>query len=131
MRRALAGSAYLWKSRFAAAVKRGIKTVTRHTTVNHRAHRLQEVANAPYEQQATSHTAQAAQGDQRLTLTIPETCEALGIGETMLRQIIRAGRLPILKIGRRVLIPRQAVEQLVAEACIDREGSSGEASLHS
>jgi excisionase family DNA binding protein len=53
----------------------------------------------------------------RLTLTIPEACQALGIGETMLRQMLRTGQLPILKIGRRVLIPRQAVEQLVAEAC--------------
>lgn len=60
------------------------------------------------------------QGDPRLTLTIPEACRALGIGETMLRQMIRSGQLPILKIGRRVLIPRQGVEQLVAAACTGR-----------
>jgi excisionase family DNA binding protein len=55
--------------------------------------------------------------DQRLTLTIPEACQMLGIGETTLRQMIRIGQLPILKIGRRVLIPRQALEALVSDAC--------------
>ena len=63
--------------------------------------------------------------DQRLTLTIPEACQVLGIGETMLRQMIRVERLPILRIGRRVLIPRQAVEALVAGACGEPRGTPG------
>ena len=63
--------------------------------------------------------------DQRLTLTIPEACQALGIGETMLRQMIRVERLPILRIGRRVLIPRQAIEALVAGACGTSRDTTG------
>ena len=71
--------------------------------------------------QPESHGGEARpmSSDQRLTLTIPEACQALGIGETMLRQMIRVEQLPILRIGRRVLIPRQAVESLVAGACGD------------
>ena len=102
--------------------------MTRQTTVDHHAsimpgmrQPLQErIAEAPEGPQ----TAQTTQHGSRLTLTIPEACHALGIGETMLRQMMRTGQLPILKIGRRVLIPRQAVEQLVAEACIGQEGNS-------
>jgi excisionase family DNA binding protein len=61
--------------------------------------------------------------DQRLTLTIPEACQALGIGETMLRQMIRDRQLPILRLGRRVLVPRQAVEGLVAGVCEESQSS--------
>jgi len=43
----------------------------------------------------------------------------------MLRQLIRVERLPILRIGRRVLIPRQAIEALVAEVCGEARGTTG------
>ena len=62
--------------------------------------------------------------DQRLTLTIPEACQALGIGETMLRQMIRDRQLPILRLGRRVLVPRQAVEELVAGVCDESQSAA-------
>jgi hypothetical protein len=34
----------------------------------------------------------------------------------MLRQLLASGRLPVLRLGRRVLIPRSAVEVMVATA---------------
>jgi excisionase family DNA binding protein len=60
--------------------------------------------------------------DQRLTLTIAEACAALGVGETTLRQMMRVGQLPVLRIGRRVLIPRHAVVDLVAGVNGDAHG---------
>jgi excisionase family DNA binding protein len=62
--------------------------------------------------------------DQRLVMSIAEACQALGIGETTLRQLLASGRLPVLRLGRRVLIPRSAIGALVAgaaaEPCADR-----------
>ena len=103
--------------------------MTRQTTVDPHADVMlgmrQTLQDRAAESRDGPQTAQATQHGSRLTLTIPEACHALGIGETMLRQMMRTGQLPILKIGRRVLIPRQAVEKLVAEACIGRDGSAG------
>jgi excisionase family DNA binding protein len=71
--------------------------------------------------QPTTHSSAAAAStppdpDRRLVLSIPEACQALGVGETMLRQLIACGQLPALRLGRRVLIPRSAVEAMVASA---------------
>lgn len=103
--------------------------MTRQTTIGHPAGitlgMRQTVQERTAESEEGSQIAPTMECGSRLTLTIPEACHALGIGETMLRQMMRTGQLPILKIGRRVLIPRQAVEQLVAEACIGRDGSAG------
>jgi excisionase family DNA binding protein len=37
----------------------------------------------------------------------------LGIGETLMRELIRTGRVPVLRLGRRVLVSRAALERLV------------------
>jgi excisionase family DNA binding protein len=109
-------------------VSRGDSTMPHQTTVDHDAGVMlgmrRTVKERIEDSQEGPRTAQTMQHGSRLTLTIPEACHALGIGETMLRQMMRTGQLPILKIGRRVLIPRQAVEQLVAEACGGRSGNS-------
>lgn len=39
---------------------------------------------------------------------------ALGLGESTLRRWIREGRLPIVRLGRRVLIRREVLDALVA-----------------
>lgn len=49
----------------------------------------------------------------RLTLTVSEAAQALGIGETLARELIRTGQLPVLRLGRRVLIARAAIERLL------------------
>jgi excisionase family DNA binding protein len=60
--------------------------------------------------------------DRQLVLSIPEACQALGIGETTLRQLIGRGQLPVLRLGRRVLIPRSGIEAMVAEAASAQRG---------
>lgn len=46
-----------------------------------------------------------------LTLTIPEAAEALGISPWLVRRAVRDGTLPHIQIGRRVLIPRKALDR--------------------
>lgn len=42
--------------------------------------------------------------------------EMLGVGHHTVRQWIRQGTLEAIKIGRRVLIPQSAIDNLIAEA---------------
>ncbi len=51
-----------------------------------------------------------------LTMTLPEAAKALGIGESLARDLARTGRLPIVRLGRRVLVRRQTLERLLVEA---------------
>ncbi len=47
----------------------------------------------------------------KLALSIPEFCRAAGIGRSRAYEEIRAGRLRIVKCGRRTLIPAGALQQ--------------------
>jgi len=53
--------------------------------------------------------------DQRLTLSVEETARLLGIGRNLCYDRIKAGEIPSLKIGRRLLVPKTALEKLLAE----------------
>lgn len=53
--------------------------------------------------------------DQRLTLTVDETAKLLGIGRNLAYDRVKTGDLPLLKIGRRLLVPRAALEKLLSE----------------
>lgn len=59
----------------------------------------------------------AADGDgsgSRLVLTIPEVAKALSIGKGLAYQMAAEGRLPTVRLGRRVLVPRAALERWLA-----------------
>ena len=45
-------------------------------------------------------------GTERPTLSVAETAERLGISRWLVRQAVRDGSLPSLRVGRRILIPR-------------------------
>lgn len=51
--------------------------------------------------------------DERLTLTIAETARLLGIGRQLAYDRVKAGEIPALKIGRRLLVPRIALEKML------------------
>ena len=57
---------------------------------------------------------------QQLLHTIPEACQLLSIGRTKLYSEINAGRLVLIKVGDKSLVPRSAldayVEARIAEA---------------
>ena len=53
---------------------------------------------------------------QRLTLTIDEAAKILGVSRNTAYEAARTGDLPIIKIGKRMLVPRAALERKLAVA---------------
>lgn len=60
----------------------------------------------------THHTPD--QNVERLTYSIRETCEILGISRSKCFGLIKNGDLRVTKLGSRTLIPRKALEALVS-----------------
>jgi excisionase family DNA binding protein len=60
-----------------------------------------------------STTDQTIESLQSLTLTIPQAAQMLGISISKTYEAARAGELPIIRIGTRVLISRKRLEDLV------------------
>ena len=54
-------------------------------------------------------------GEERLTLSVPETAKVLGIGRNLCYDRIKMGEIPAIKIGRRLLVPKKALEKLLSE----------------
>ena len=52
-------------------------------------------------------------GKERLTFTVVEAAALLGIGRNSAYEAIKAGILPSVQIGRRILIPRAALERFL------------------
>lgn len=50
---------------------------------------------------------------QRDTLTVDEAAARLGIGRNAAYDAIHRGELPALRIGRRLLVPRAALERML------------------
>ena len=51
----------------------------------------------------------------RLTLSVEEAAHLLGISRGLAYELARSGRLPALRFGRRLLIPRAALEKMLNE----------------
>lgn len=47
----------------------------------------------------------------KLTMTVPEAAEALGISRDLAYDLIRRRRIPHVQYGRRVLVPREALKE--------------------
>lgn len=50
---------------------------------------------------------------ERLTMSVKEAAEILGISRSHTYALVRSEQLPSLKLGRRVVVPRVALEQFV------------------
>lgn len=48
-----------------------------------------------------------------VTVTIPDAAKAIGIGTTKLYELINAGQLRTVRLGRRVLVPTESIRKLV------------------
>lgn len=53
------------------------------------------------------------QNDDRQTLTVCEAASLLGIGRNSAYEGVRRGEIPAVKVGRRLLIPRAALDALL------------------
>ena len=51
-----------------------------------------------------------------MTLSIDEAAAVLGISRALAYELVRRGELPQLRLGRRVLVPRRALEDLILRA---------------
>jgi excisionase family DNA binding protein len=53
--------------------------------------------------------------DKRLCITVPEAAEMLGISRNFAYELVKQGQLPVTKFGKRLLIPRIALERRLEE----------------
>ena len=52
---------------------------------------------------------------ERLTLTVEEAAQLLGIGRGLAYEMARSGKLPVVRFGRRLLVPRGALERMLEQ----------------
>jgi len=52
---------------------------------------------------------------QRLLLRVPEVAKALGLGRTKVYELIAAGELPVIRLGRAVRVSVTALQKWVEE----------------
>ena len=57
--------------------------------------------------------------DRRLSLTVMEAAEVLGISRTLAYALVARGELPSLRMGRRIVVPRRALEALLQAGIAD------------
>lgn len=55
---------------------------------------------------------------ERVTLTVLEVAKALGINRNVAYDSVRRGEIPSIRVGRRLLVPKIAFDQLLASAKI-------------
>ena len=53
---------------------------------------------------------------QSLTMSVEEASEALGMSSSLAHELVRGGEIPSLRLGRRVVVPARALEDLVEHA---------------
>jgi excisionase family DNA binding protein len=67
--------------------------------------------------QSCGHDKQALVGSkERLTYTVEEAGRLLGICRNNAYQLARAGQIPTLRLGRRLLVPKAAFDRLIDAA---------------
>lgn len=49
----------------------------------------------------------------RQTITVAEAAQALGIGRNAGYEAVRRGEIPIIKIGKRLLVPKAALDRIL------------------
>ena len=51
--------------------------------------------------------------NDKLTLTVDETAKILGVGRNSAYEAIARGEIPVVKVGKRLLVPKAALEKLL------------------
>jgi excisionase family DNA binding protein len=54
--------------------------------------------------------------EDRVTLTVDETAQVLGVSRALAYELVARGELPSLRLGRRIVIPRRALDLLLSQA---------------
>jgi excisionase family DNA binding protein len=66
---------------------------------------------------------------ERLTLTVEEAAQVLGIGRTLAYEAVKRGDIPTVRIGRRLLVPQVAIAQLLSDQRVGPASSESEATI--
>ena len=62
--------------------------------------------------------------EKKLTLTVPEAAERLGIGRNAAYQGVRRGEIPSIRVGNRLLVPIEALNNMLAGQAPPLRGGS-------
>lgn len=60
---------------------------------------------------------------ERLTVSVEEAARLLGIGRNGAYQAVRAGQIPVIRIGARILVPKAALQEMLSTAASANETS--------
>ena len=60
------------------------------------------------------HPQPLSTSDQKLALSVDETAKLLGVSRNTVYEAIRQNRITAIRFGRRMLVPRAALEQLLS-----------------
>ena len=63
---------------------------------------------------------------QPATVKVEEAARILGIGRQTAYELARQGKLPVLRLGKRLVVPKVALERMLAEAGEGTNNSSQE-----
>lgn len=53
--------------------------------------------------------------EDRLCLSIPETARRLGISRGLAYGLARSGQIPVLRLGKRLVVPKIALERMLGQ----------------
>ena len=62
---------------------------------------------------------------QTLTISVPEAARLLGINRMLAYSLARKGEIPAVRLGHRIVVPRAALERMLAEAGTSVEVKAG------
>jgi hypothetical protein len=72
----------------------------------------------------TDASAAEKSADERLTYDVPEAGRLLGLSRNGAYAAAKAGLIPVLNVGRRKLVPKAALHQMLAAAGVDCQHAS-------
>jgi excisionase family DNA binding protein len=58
--------------------------------------------------------------DEPLALSVEEAARLLGVSRTLAYESVARGELPSVRLGKRIVVPRRALDELL-EIAIDRD----------
>jgi len=51
--------------------------------------------------------------DERYCMTVPEAAARLGLSRNFAYELVKQGQLPVIRFGKRILIPKIALEKML------------------
>ena len=57
--------------------------------------------------------------EKRLCISVPEVADMLGISRNLAYELVKRKELPVIKFGKRLLIPRAALEKMLEKGGLE------------